>query len=1375
MRHTHLRPTRLARTLGCILVLGTLTNHSPAALTDLATAPLETSTGSLVKPNILFVLDDSGSMTWDFLPDWANTTTDALARNAGYNGIYYDPGINYLPPLKYDGSSYPSMTSANTSSWSQVPYDGFGVQTPSNIPNTGTDNLFTNASSGTTQNLVGSAYYYTFIPGEYCSSPSLQSCATLTTPNDSYPYPTKLRWCTSTALTTCRATRIDTGTTTYTNARYPGQVLSNGTGATATLSLSSASGSPTPYVSGITINGAQIMSASSTSSTSTTTLATSIRDAINACTSAATGSCTTTGYSATVSGSQVTIKAPSSLCTMPTGAPAYVKTGTVTVTTTNFTTGVNATCVPGSNQRTTITSTVTSYPYPGSTAKATDRSDCAGTTCTYAEEMTNYANWWAYYRMRMQMAKSAASISFSGINAQRRLGYMSINNNTGSDFLNVAEASTASGGQKAQWYAKFVAAKPGGSTPLRTALSLAGRYYAGKTSKINGITTTDPMQYSCQRNYTILSTDGYWNESTSPVKIDGSTAVGDQDSATSVSRPQFDGNATSNTLADVSYYYYNTDIRDSAYTNTNGVLGSDVANNNVPDKQQRMYTSTVGLGASGYMRFQSNYATAKIGDYYDVKQGTATSTTTAGNGICTWQTTGMCNWPKAVSNTQTTIDDLWHAAVNGGGIYFSATNPADLKDGLTTFLQKVDGATSDAAAATTSNPNVSSSDNFIFKSTFRSSDWYGEMTRYRIDITTGALTTIPDWGESGTIVKADGVTPYTPPLLDNKVWTTRRIYTYNPAAGDSLITFDWTSLTATMQGYFKVAAISSLQQMCSSGAVCLDASVRVDSDTNSAIGAGGKNLVNFLRGDRTNEGPDTGTYYRQRVHVLGDIVDSQAVYVSAPQFNYIDSGYAAFKYANKSRTPTLYVGANDGMLHAFNGETGDEVWSYIPSMVLPNLYKLADKNYAGNHNFYINATPRQGDVYYDGSWHTILVSGLGAGGRGFFALDVSNPVTPKVLWEFTHDTSKGTGYTTDADLGYSYGQPLITKLSDGTWVVIVTSGYNNVSPGNAHGIVWVLNAKTGVVIKKIDTGAGSTTAAVAGCSAAPCPAGLAKISAYVENGGANNTALRIYGGDLLGNVWRINLTSLTVAGGTADVQLLATLANASNVRQPVTGRPEVGNVGGKPVVFVGTGVYLGVSDVSTTGQQSIYAILDPLTSASGASGLYGSPRGNTCTASIKTNCFVKQTLTDSAGNIRTATSTVSYAVDFTTMYGWYVDLPETGERANTDPDLQLGTLAYTTNIPSSSTACSVGGSSYINFLDYRTGLTVPGSDRIGNLLTNGSTTALATAPTLVRLPNGKVISITNLSDGSTVTTNAPISATNLRTRRVSWRELISTN
>lgn len=1270
MQHARLTSPSFARSIGCGLVLATLTQHSPAALTDVATAPLATSASTLVKPNILFVLDDSGSMTWDFLPDWANSSTDALARNSGYNSIYYNPAITYTPPLKYDGTSYLSMTSANTTGWTKVPYDGFGVQTPSNFPNTGTNNLFTDATSGTTQNLTSSAYYYVFIPGEYCTSASQQSCNTQATFSSSYPIPAKLRWCTDTYLGTCRATRIDTAPTngsTYTYPRYPGQ-----------------SYKPSRYA----------------------------------------------------------------------------------VTTT----------VPGSNTKVTITPTVTSYPYPGTTTRHTERTDCAAASngpCTYAEEMTNFANWWAYYRMRMQMAKSAASIAFSALDSQKRLGYMSINNNTGSDFLNVADVTSGATGQKSQWYAKLVAAKPNNSTPLRTALSTAGRYYAGKLSTVNSVSATDPMQYACQRNYTMLSTDGYWNESNNPNQIDGSTDIGDQDSGTSIQRPQLDGTATGNTLADVAQYYYITDIRDSTFGNTTGALGTDVASNvGLTDLQQRMYTSTLGLGASGYMQFQSNYQTAKSGDYYDVAQGTTTSTTTAANGVCTWQTSGSCNWPKAVSNKQTTIDDLWHAAVNGRGTYYSAANPSDIKTGLANFLADIDTKTASASAATTSNPNVSNGDNFVFKSTFRSNVWDGEMALYKIDIFTGKLSTYATWAESGQAYVSSGTKA--PPLLDQLNYTTRKIYTYDPSSATPLLPFAWGSMSTTMQAYFKMSAIGSLTQMCGAGTLCLASTSQVDSTTaGTNTGAGGINLVNFLRGDQSNQGPDNGTYYREREHILGDIVDSQAVYVRAPLFSYLDSGYTNFRTAQKDRQPMLYVGANDGMLHAFKATDGAESWAYIPSMVLPKLYKLADKNYAVNHNHYVNATPRQGDVYYDGAWHTILVSGLGAGGRGFFALDITDPSTPKVLWEFTHDTSKGAGYTTDADLGYSFGSPIITKLSDGTWVAMVTSGYNNVSPGNGHGIVWVLNAKTGAIIKKIDTGAGSTTT-TAGCSTAPCPAGLAKISAYVESGATNNTALRLYGGDYLGNVWRFDLSGLTAAGGTAPVQLLATLADSMGTRQPVTARPEVGKVANQTVVFVGTGAYMGVSDIATTGVQSMYAIKDTLTTSGTASGLYGSPRSNSCNATIKTSCFMKQVLTNS-GKIRLASSSVSYPMDFTNMNGWYIDLPVSGERMNTAPDLQLGTLAFNTNVPSTESTCSSGGSSYANYVDFRTGLTVPGAQQAGELLSSGATTALATDETVVRLPNGKVIGLTNLSDGSTVTINIPVSPSSQRTRRLTWRELIGTN
>lgn len=1239
-------------------LLASLALHAPAAVTDLASAPLQTSTATQVKPNIFFILDDSGSMYWDFMPDWAEDykSTAALVRNSRFNGVYYDPAMTYTPPVRYDGSSYNSMTSANTSAWTKVPFDGHGVMTASGAPNTGTSNLFTSTSSGTTQDLTsGMAYYYTFIPGEYCTAANLRTCATQSAASTAYPYPAYLRWCTSSALSNCQASRIDTdpGTgVTYTYPRYP---------------------------------------------------------------------------------------------------------------------GVNSSA-SGSNTKVTISTSTSSYPYPGTSIKASTRTDCAGTTCTYAEEMSNFANWWAYYRTRMQMAKTASSIAMAALSTSYRLGYMSINNNTGSDFLNVSDITTTSAGQKAAWYTKLFAAKPTGGTSLRSALATAGQYYGGKLSKVNGQSAVDPMQYACQRNYTILTTDGYWNaSSTTPTQMNASTAIGDQDK--SETRPYLDGTATSNTLADVAEYYYVTDIRSATLGNATNTSGTDVSSNSYANKQQRMNTYTVGMGASGYMQYLSDYASATSGDYHDVLQGTATSSSTLSAGLCSWQKSGSCNWPVPKGDTQTTIDDLWHTAVNGRGTYYSATNPSELKTGLINFIDSVNAATSSAAAPTLSTANMTStSTNYVFGTSFCAAKWFGELARYSINASTGVVSSTPDWSQSGAgsdCTDASGALTTTP-LLDMIAHDARVIYTYDATAGTSLIPFKWASLTSTMQNYFKVAAISSMSQMCSSGSTCLATASKVDSTTpGTTTGVGGINLVNYLRGDRSNEGTANTKYYFPRTHVLGDIVNSQPVYVQASTDTYADSGYTAFKAANATRQGMVYVNANDGMLHAFNASTGAEAWAYIPSLVLPSLYKLADKNYASNHVFLNDGSLVRADANLGGAWRTMLVGGLGGGVRGFYALDVTTPTSPKVLWEFTHDTTKSSPYISDPDLGYAYGKPIVTKLSDGTWVVLVTSGYNNVSPGSGRGILYVLNAQTGAIIRKIDTGVGTTTGGgtVAGCSVAPCPSGLARIEGWIDSA-TNNTVSYVYGGDLYGNLWRFNLGGVTSGGGTGTVQSLATLADGSGNRQPITSKPELGKISGQHVVYVGTGAYLGVSDITTAGVQSIYAIKDTLATAS--SSLYGSPRANTCSASVTGNCFVRQVLSDS-GSSRYVSSTVSYTTSLLTMNGWYEDLPKTGERINTDPTLQLGVLVYVSNIPSTEGACSVGGSSYLNYVAYGTGLTVSGADNAGVVL---SSSGLSSSPVLLKDTTGNVWAKGKASDGSATSTKVPIPTTGSSTRRVFWRELV---
>lgn len=1254
-----------------------LAASSFADTTDLSSLPLITSAPQIVKPNLMFILDDSGSMAWTHMPDtvedWGQDGSGT--KKYGYvsaqcNGVYYNPSITYVPPVQVSStgtiSDYPNasftaarMNGYNSSSTAVDLSTNFQAWTTSSVNNT---NL--NGTSDTLQ----PAYYY----------------------------------------------------------KYSGSEL-------------------TPTQKNYLNN-------------------------------------TSTFYSECMS---------------------------------------NVGVAPGSGVFTKVLVDGVSGP--------------AGRT----DERQNFANWYSYYRSRMLMMKTATGMAFRNVGNEFRIGYMTINNNVSPSFLNITDFDAT---QKYDWYNKVYGASPSSSTPLQPALSNAGLIYANKLGSLYGRTVNDPVQYSCQKNFTLLSTDGYWN---GPIgfREDGVTAVGNADAGepapfgdggtassgyttnivvtaatrwSQVSSIKVDGQeilsgvvtitnggnsayklataiatkinactggktgscaiggykatasgatvfvvapaaagalasspvigtsnatvtgtafaesavaagGTPDTLADVAMYYYNNDLRSAALGNETGALGNSVSDNNVPTggddaaPWQHMNTFTLGLGAPGRMIYSPTYKSDTSGDYYDVK-------------------TGAKNWPTPSANDPATIDDLWHAAVNGRGHYFAATDPNSLSVGLNSALQAVTAMTSDSAAATTSNPNVTAGDNYIYSSTFRSAEWWGELERRQIDAGTGEVAASSDW-TAATQLDANA---------------SRTIYTFDAGAANKLKTFLWANLSSSgspsEQDYFKTAYLQgvasyqggkpALSQFCSSGAICLS--------SGDQTSAGGAALVNFLRGDRSNEGPAdvTAKYFRARTHVLGDIVNSEAVYVKRPMFDYVDTGYSAFKTANASRTPMVYVGANDGMLHAFNSDTGAETWAYVPKLLFPTLYRLADKFYATNHQFYVDGSPTVGDAYFGGAWHTVLVGGFNGGGRGYYALDVTDPANPKALWEFN-----------DSNMGLSFGRPEITKLQDGTWVAIFTSGYNNVSPGDGQGYLYVVNLQTGAIVKSIGTGVGSDSAAVTGaCSTAPCPSGLGQIRAWVDNTRYDNTTTKVYGGDLYGNLWRFDVN------GSGGAVLLATLSGPDGARQSLTARPELGKVSGYSVVYVGTGRYLGGTDLANTDVQSIYAIKD-----TGAS--VGNPRSD-----VGATGFVKQTLTndvcptgsqfcDAGSAIRTGTSN---GVNFATQKGWFVDLPGTRERASTDPQLALGTLSVTTNMLNPS-ACSVGGTSYVNFFDYRTGAPIKGaSDMVSVFLGD----ALATRPVQLKFSDGTVRSLVRMSNNTWRTPNAPIPPSGIGTRRTSWRELI---
>jgi len=1496
-----------------LLVLA-LTAH--AAVTDIATAPLVTSAQSTVKPNLLYIMDDSGSMNWDFMPDWVSqnyckntdggfdgpccrdssnngrgnssdssacwaqsTTTNAPFGSwrghppflsAGFNGVAYDPSTRYRPPINADGTSRASQTT-----FTSVKIDAYNIQNTQSmnmltqypdtewctsssesdclrnsnyiLPGAANGKIYkyfhSTVATGTGTKVAGTVvapttssqafgpHYYNMIAGEYCDSVEFRTCQT--TANATFKYPAALRWCDSSALSNCQAVR----TSTFNNPRYPGVVITPASSAQTSVTISG--GNNSTNFSGITVNGVQIMSSSTGGINNQNNLATTIRNRINDCTSNISGNCGTSGYSATVSSNVVTITAPADFGAI-TFTPVVTRaSGNRNATTAAFAKGSNAVVVPGSFERVDIVPSRTTYP------RVAARDDCTTNvaSCTYQEEMTNFANWWTYYRTRMQAMKSGSSVAFSVLDSRYRVGYLTLNNSSSvSDFLNL---DTYEGSQRTNWYSKLFASKPTGGTPLRVALARAGRLYAGALNgtSLFGTTVTDPVQYSCQQNFTLLSTDGYWNGAAG-VDLDNN-AVGNPDG--DVDRPQYDGSgrvatisvsgsgstsvssvkvngveilsgttsantssdtvadririninnctksasgncqttgysatrsgstvrvfapgslgaitftpvitksggktigatafavdgsaASSNTLADVAQYYYMTDLR-TPTRNPKGALGGDVFTDNVPPTGQdgatwqHMTTYTLGFGASGDMQFITNYANASSGDYHAVRNGlTATATR------CTWQSEGtVCNWPVPGSDSYRNIDDMWHAAVNGRGSYFSAGNPADLYVGLTDILASISAKLGASAAATTSTPNVVEGDNFVFSSTFESGNWTGTLVRQQVSVDDGSISATIDW-EAHTLLETNNA---------------RKIYTFAPAVSGKLKNFLWANLTTDERAYFNKPHISGLSQMCVVGVSCL-------TDT-AQTGAQGEPLVNFLRGDRTNEGAgnQNDKFYRTRERILGDIVSSEAAYVKKPQFSYSDSGYADFKAANLTRQGMVYVGANDGMLHAFNADTGDEKWAYVPSSVIPSLYRLADKNYKGLHQYYVDGTPAHGDICPNApsstcsstQWRTIVVGGLNSGGRGYYALDVTDPDNPKALWEFIHQTKAG--FTSDANLGYSFGKPEITKLKDGTWVVLVTSGYNNVTPGDGKGYLYVLNAATGALIRTISTGVGTSTD----------PSGMAHIRAWSDNTTYDNTSTRVYGGDVFGNVWRFDINGDVGASG-YDAQLLATLFGPTGLPQSVTARPELGDVSGYAMVYVGTGRYLGVTDLSDSSVQSIYAIKDTLGSTN-----LGNPRS--------VGGFVQQTLTSGtcpSGSSICATGQAirtgsNNAVDLATAKGWYVDLLLTTERAATDPQLALGTLVFTTNVLTSNDPCNVDGYSFVNYFDYRTGAPVSTSANIASVQLGN---ALATRPVLVKLPNGKVVSIIQMSDGTKRVSNAPIGAGGNVTRRVSWRELI---
>ncbi len=596
------------------------------------------------------------------------------------------------------------------------------------------------------------------------------------------------------------------------------------------------------------------------------------------------------------------------------------------------------------------------------------------------------------------------------------------------------------------------------------------------------------------------------------------------------------------------------------------------------------------------------------------------------------------------------------AVAGGTTAYYPATSPEDLVDDLTAILISVQNSSLSTTAAAVSSQQLQAGP-VEYQASFTSSDspyqdWTGNLVATSLDISSGLPTGSDLWSAQS--------------LLDSRVsgtgWLNNRVMaTWNPTlqsgAGQG-VPFTWTSLSTAQK--------LQLQPTDLFGTLRLQ----------------------YLRGNTAMERRQGGLF-RNRSHILGDIVDSQTLYVGAPNGPYYyNSSYNSFIANQATRSPTLYVGANDGLLHAFSAETGAERFAFIPNGVFGNLANLTSTSYNQNHLFFVNGSPQAGDVQFsNGSWHTLLVGGENGGGKSIYALDITNPnmtsesdLAAAVLWEYMEN-----------DLGLTYSSPQIGPINPGStsiqsFAVFFGNGYNST---NNKSVFYALNAQTGALIRKIDL-----CAAVSGACNANLPQGLSTVALGNKNGVQGQAITDVYAGDLQGNLWAIDVSSSNAAQWSARVLFRA--RDSSGNIQSITTEPVLSLHPLYPrlqglVAMFGTGQLLTVADLNTTQTQTVYGVWDKIGSST------------TYTRSNLQPQYLSLITVATSGFLRDILTNTNYAVNWGNNAGWYDDLIISGQRVVTEPQLLSGSFLTTLITPPNPSVCDGTFSSMLLELNYQTG------------------------------------------------------------------------
>lgn len=645
---------------------------------------------------------------------------------------------------------------------------------------------------------------------------------------------------------------------------------------------------------------------------------------------------------------------------------------------------------------------------------------------------SNFAIWYSFYKTRNLAVASSTNIAFYELSPRYRVSWQTLtkcvnfNSADCQGYDNLTRANKLRRlddvAHKTSFYQYLARLPANGNTPLRRATELAGEFIKRtgiESPRANqlGISETGPDSVpinACRANYHVLLTDGVWNGTPNTISVGNADAtgrtLGDLTTAYVPRAPYTDSNT--NSVADLAFSQWANDADTSLGNSVTRHYADPDTNTdywdpkNDPATWQHMNTFAIGLGLGGFLAGQTTAAgvlpvwggSTYAGDYPALKAGTQ-------------------SWPTTVDGSEGNVADLWHAALNGRGEFFSADSPRAITEAFRGILARVASSTTSSGQVATSSRRVGAG-SLSFSVAYKTGSWHSTITANNVN-TDGTEGTVA-WTTDSTLSSDSPA---------------RNLVTWQPSTGLAR-SFTWTAFSAAEQ----LSLFNNDQDM-----------------------------LNYLRGNRSNETTATTIKkFRQRKQLLGDVVGSEMIASAKTDqgFGFLPplaggSSYRSFVNAKKS---VVFAGANDGMLHAFSA-TGTELFGYIPSSALPKIKSLSLSPLGWQP--LVDGPLTLGDIYVGGAWKTVLVGGLGGGGSAVFGLDVTGVTQTSGSGTFT--TSNVLFDVSDAEMGYSFSKPVIGRTAAGQWVAIWGNGYGGAS---RRAYLFVYNFTTST-LSKIDTGVGT--------------------------------------------------------------------------------------------------------------------------------------------------------------------------------------------------------------------------------------------------------------------------------------------------------------